>query len=86
MSANPILFQVYVIYRVFKSKAFGDITWKYGDDKDDIAKEAFRSVLIVGPDASIDALPTWSALESMNTGFVSTLNRKYPVPDPVSTA
>ncbi|GAU91792.1 hypothetical protein RvY_03982 [Ramazzottius varieornatus] len=75
--------QVYIVVSVFKSKALGDLTWKYGDEYDEIAREAFRSVMIVGPDASIYALSNWTTTKALSTGYVSALDRAYPAADPL---
>ena len=68
----------------FKFRDLGALTWKYGDQDDNLAREAFRSVLIVGPDESIYALPDDISVDTLNSGFVSSLNKTYPVKELVS--
>ncbi|GAV02926.1 hypothetical protein RvY_13429 [Ramazzottius varieornatus] len=70
---------VYVTYSHFKFRDLGVLSWEYDDQDDIVAREAFRSVLIVGPDQSIYALPDGTSMSDLNTGYVSALNRTYPV-------
>lgn len=51
------ILQVYIALEPFKSDLFGDFAFKTGDGQDEIAKEAFRSVLVLGPDDSIYFVP-----------------------------
>ena len=57
---------------------FGNFTWQYGDADDELAREAFRSLLLIGSDDSIQAVPSkdimveWAetSLRMMNYTFV----------------
>ena len=68
-----------MVYSHFKFRDLGALTWQYGDQDDNLTREAFRSVLIVGPDESIYALPNDVSVDALNSGFVSPLNKKFPV-------
>ncbi|GAV06392.1 hypothetical protein RvY_16398-1 [Ramazzottius varieornatus] len=76
---NAISFQVYIIVSVSKAKALGYITWNYGDSNDTIAREAFRSVLLLEPDVSVYAISNRTSNKAINTGYVSPYKKYYPI-------
>lgn len=39
-------------------KDFGNFSWRYDDDKDDLAKEAFRAVMLITCDPQIYEIPS----------------------------
>lgn len=42
---------------------FGNFSWQYGDDKDQSAREAFRSVMLVTGDPKIYDIPSEQMME-----------------------
>ena len=77
---NPAL-QVYIGMTFYKSKDFGDFSWYCNDTQDSIAREAFRSVLVIAPDPSVYTLPSSLNIRDLNFGYVSALNQTYPIKD-----
>lgn len=49
-------FQVYLTIEYIHGVAIGAYTWQYGDSYDQLAKQAFASFFILGPDDSIYAM------------------------------
>ncbi|GAV06387.1 hypothetical protein RvY_16394-2 [Ramazzottius varieornatus] len=74
---------VYIGFTVYKTKSLGDpAIWQYGDENDTLAREAYRSAMIVSPDVSVYALPCWTSIKNLSTGYVTALNLSFPALDP----
>ncbi len=73
--------QVYLAVEVFENPMFDSFTWKYDDGKDDQAKKAFRSVLLLGPDRSIYDAPSDELVKEWKRRSLVKFNVSYSVSD-----
>ncbi|OWA50056.1 putative Atrial natriuretic peptide receptor 3 [Hypsibius exemplaris] len=67
----------YIAMEIFESPLFGRFTWQYGDEDDQRAKEAFRSVLLLGPDVSIYDAPSVDLVDEWKRRSAVTFNVSY---------
>ena len=44
--------------RYYDIQTFGNYSWKWGDDKDTLAQDAFRSLLLIRVDSIVDRMPS----------------------------
>jgi hypothetical protein len=64
---------------IFENPMFGSFTWKYGDPNDDKAKQAYRSVLLLGPDNSIYDAPSADLVGEWKRRSADKFNVSYNV-------
>ncbi|OQV24194.1 hypothetical protein BV898_02141 [Hypsibius exemplaris] len=76
---------VYIAVEIFQHPQFGSFSWRYEDKDDDLVKEAYRSVLLLGPDESMYDIPSvkliqeWKDRTRTLYNFTYTDNNPYVV-------
>ncbi|OQV20994.1 hypothetical protein BV898_05069 [Hypsibius exemplaris] len=73
---------VFIAMEVFESPLYGRFTWKAGDSDDNMAREAFRSVLLLGPDRSIYDAPSTGLVHDWKRRTLRDYNVSYDEVNP----
>ena len=62
---------------IFENPMFGHFSWKRNDVHDNITRQAYRSVLLIGSDASIYDVPSFASAEKWRRISKTKFNISY---------